>query len=360
MTDILIIGGGVAGLSAAARLSALGHVTVIERERSFGYHASGRSAALYEKSYGKPSTVALSHDSEDFFLTNARGVLSPRGLLLLGGPDDDAAFEADTKTMQLAEITLDDATTMFPVLNRDTVTRAAHHADAWDIDTDRLLNIFLQTLRNNRGVAHGNCSPTLINRTRDGWSVQTTTQGIIGAKLLVNAAGAWADEVAQMARVAPLGFIPKRRSMGRIPAPGDHDVSSWPMVFGVGESWYAKPDAGALIVSPADEDPSEPMDAFADDMVLAEGMARYEHHVTEPVTRMLSNWAGLRTFSPDGNLVLGPDPTDSAFVWSAGQGGYGFQTAPAASALLADLVAGRQPEMDAKVVAQLTPDRYRT
>ena len=359
MTDIIIIGGGIAGLSAAARLSALGKVTLLERERSFGYHASGRSAALFEPSYGLPATTALSRASDGFLRHEHRGVLSPRGLMLVGGPDDSAAFETDMSDMGLTEISVTEARTQVPILHPKTVTRVASHADAWDIDTDRLLNIFLQTLRNNGGIAHANCMPTQINRTRDGWTLQTTTQGIMGARLLVNAAGPWADEVAQMARVQPLGLTPLRRSMGRIPPPGDHVVSQWPMLFGPGESWYAKPDAGALIVSPADEDPSQPMDAFPDDMVLAEGFARYEHFVTTPVTRLLSSWAGLRTFSPDRNLVIGPDPTEPAFLWNAGQGGYGFQTAPAASALLADLVAGRASELDAAVVAQLTPDRLR-
>ncbi len=359
MTDILIIGGGVAGLSAAARLSALGHVTLIERERSFGYHASGRSAALFEASYGLPSTTALSRASADYLHNHNGGVLSPRGLMLLGGPDDDAAFVADRDSMGLAEISFEQARAKLPILNPKTVARVATHDDAWDIDTDLLLNHFMQALRGNGGVAHSNCMPTQINRTRAGWSVQTTTQGPIGAQIIVNAAGAWADEVAQMARIAPLGLTPLRRSMGRIPAPGGHDVSGWPMLFGPGESWYAKPDAGALLVSPADADPSAPMDAYADDMVLAEGFARYEHYVTEPVNRLLTSWAGLRTFSPDRNLVLGPDPTDPAFVWSVGQGGYGFQTAPAASALVADLVAGRAPALDVDVVAQLTPDRFR-
>jgi glycine/D-amino acid oxidase-like deaminating enzyme len=161
-----------------------------------------------------------------------------------------------------------------------------------------------------------------------------------------------------MAGLAPLGFQPLRRSMGRIPAPGGHDVSLWPMMFGPGEDWYAKPDAGALIVSPAEEFPMDPHDAYADDMVLAEGFARYEAYVTEPVTRLLSSWAGLRTFAPDRQLVLGPDPRDPGFIWCAGQGGYGFQTAPAASALLADLVAGRTPVIAPEHVAALRPDRF--
>jgi len=182
---------------------------------------------------------------------------------------------------------------------------------------------------------------------------------VLQARSIVNAAGAWVDVVANMAGIAPLGVRPLRRSIARIPAPGGHDVSRWPVMFGPGEDWYAKPDAGALLVSPADEVEIPPMDAWADDMVLAEGLARYAAHVTEPVTRMLSNWAGLRTFAPDRNLVLGPDASDPSFIWMAGQGGYGFQTAPAASQLVADLVAGRAPQIDAGMVAALSPARFR-
>jgi glycine/D-amino acid oxidase-like deaminating enzyme len=147
--------------------------------------------------------------------------------------------------------------------------------------------------------------------------------------------------------------------MARLPAPGGHDVSGWPMLIGAGETWYAKPDAGKLLVSPADTDPVEPHDAYADDMVLAEGLARYEEMVTEPVTRVESNFAGLRSFVADGTLVLGPDPDQPDFIWCAGQGGYGIMTAPAASQLIADLVAGRAPGLDAATVTALSPARLR-
>jgi glycine/D-amino acid oxidase-like deaminating enzyme len=129
------------------------------------------------------------------------------------------------------------------------------------------------------------------------------------------------------------------------------------MLFGPGEHWYAKPDAGALLISPADEDPVPAQDACAEDEVLATGIARYQPHITEPVTRMIANWAGLQTFAPDRQLVIGQSASDPHFWWSAGQGGYGFQTAPAASQLLADLVAGRASELPVKTVATLSPDR---
>jgi D-arginine dehydrogenase len=356
MDDFLIIGGGIAGTSAAARLAALGRVTLLEAESALGYHASGRSAALFEATYGKPATVALNRASYAFHATEAGGFLTPRGLLMVGGAEEAEAFAADVETMAMARITLAEARALVPILN-GTVAFAATHAEAWDIDTDRLIQHFARLARAN-GRILTSAPVTAIRRTAAGWAV-TAAGAEHEARLLVNAAGAWADRIAAMAGIAPIGLTPLRRSMARIPAPGGHDVSAWPMIFGAGESWYAKPDAGKLIVSPAEEDPAEPHDAWADDMVLAEGLARYEARVTEPVTRVETSWAGLRTFAPDRCLVLGPDPRDPAFVWCAGQGGYGFQTAPAASALLAARVAGTPPDLPREVVAALAPDRFR-
>lgn len=357
MTDFIVIGGGIAGVSAGARLSALGRVVLVEREPALGYHASGRSAALFEENYGKPSTVALNRASRDYQATANGGVLSPRGLMVLGTPETAEAFADDVATMRLEALSPAEAAARFPILDRAAVDRAAFDPGAWDIDTDRLIQNFAREIRAAGGETRLGAEVTGIARTAGGWQVQLGAE-VLEAPVLVNAAGAWADRIAAMAGVAPLGLQPFRRSMARIAAPGGHDVSGWPMVFGAGEAWYAKPDAGALIVSPADEDPLEPQDAWADDMVLAEGLARYQAHVTEEVTRPLASWAGLRTFAPDRQLVLGPAPADPAFVWCAGQGGYGFQSAPAASQLVADLVAGQAPELDAKVVAMLSPARF--
>jgi glycine/D-amino acid oxidase-like deaminating enzyme len=199
---------------------------------------------------------------------------------------------------------------------------------------------------------------TAIARTDGGWAV-TAGETVIEARTLINAAGAWADRIAGLAGVAPIGIVPNRRSMARLPAPGGHDVRTWPMIMAVGERWYAKPDAGKLLVSPGEEHRMEPQDAWPDDMVLAEGLARYEEMVTEPVTRVETSWAGLRSFAPDRTLVLGPDPDHPGFVWCAGQGGYGFQTAPAASQLLADLVTGAAPALDPATVSALRPERLR-
>lgn len=354
MTRIVVIGGGIAGMSAASRLSADADVTVLEAEDALGYHASGRSAALIEQNYGAPPVQALNRAS--FPYLHNHGYLTPRGLMIVARADERNPFETDVKQMGLEEISLEDAMALVPVLNSEKMAYAAHHAEAYDIDTDRLLQDYARTTRQNGGKVETGARVARIEWRNGLWRVDTAT-GSFEADVLVNAAGAWADAVAQLAGIAPLGITPHRRSMARIPAPDGQDVSSWPMFFGVSESWYAKPDAGAILVSPADEDPVTPHDAWADDLTLAKGLALYEEMVTAPVTRMLSNWAGLRSFAPDRSLVLGPDPRQPAFVWCAGQGGYGIQTSPAAGRLVADLVFQRVPDIAPEMVAKLTPQR---
>jgi D-arginine dehydrogenase len=354
--DFLIVGGGIAGVSAAARLAELGTVLLLEGEDNLAHHASGRSAAMYEPHYGAPPVVGLSLASGDYF-RSLPGVLSPRGMMILARDGEAADLAHEAEVMEAAPISVDEARALVPVLNPDMVKGAALAQHAWDIDTDLLIQGFARQARALGGRIMTKARVSGIARAGGGWRV-TSPAGEFTARVLVNAAGAWVDQVAGMAGVQPLGFQPNRRSMARIPAPGGHDVSTWPMMFGVGEAWYAKPDAGALIVSPAEEHPMDPHDAFADDMVLAEGLARYEEMVTEPVTRLLSNWAGLRTFAPDRVLVIGRDVRQPDFFWLGGQGGYGFQSSPAASQLAADLIGGRPPALPADLVARLSPARF--
>ena len=353
MPDVVVIGGGIAGLSVGACLAAHVSVTVLEAEPALGYHASGRSAATFEANYGKPPVKALARASQEAFQTG--GYLSPRGLMILAHEGEDQAFEADMAELHCAEISIREAHAKVPILRKE-LRRAAFHADAYDIDTDRMLQDYAQQIRTQGGRIETNTRVTEISSVGEGWQVKGGGQ-TFSCALLVNASGAWADDIAGLAGLAPIGLCPMRRSMARITAPLDHDTRAWPMFFGPGESWYAKPDAGALIVSSAEEDPLPPQDAWADDMVIAEGLDRYQHYVTPGVTRPLATWAGLRTFAPDRLLVLGPDPRAPGFIWCAGQGGYGFSTAPAASRLTADLALGRTPRLSAQVVNALTAGR---
>jgi D-arginine dehydrogenase len=358
MTKIIVIGGGIAGISAAARLSADADVTLIEGEKALGYHASGRSAALIEKNYGAPSVQALNRASVNYLSDANGGYLTQRGLMIIADTHEEAALDDDLKTMGLERITPDEALKMVPVLDPKKVAFAGYHADAHDIDTDRLMQDFAKVLRSNGGTILTGQPVTAIAHTPQGWVI-TLGGETLHADKIVNAAGAWADHIAVMAGIQPVGITPYRRSMARIAAPGGHDPARWPMFFGIHETWYAKPDAGALIISPADEDPVEPHDAWADDMVLAEGLERYQNMVAIPLTKPISTWAGLRSFAPDRTLVLGPDPDQPDFIWCAGQGGYGFQTSPAASQLVADLTFGRPSSLPDETVDALRPDRLR-
>ncbi len=356
MIDFLIIGGGIAGVSAAARLSHLGSVVLLEAETGLAYHTSGRSAAMYEPTYGLAPVVALSEASGDYFRA-LPGLLAPRGLMILARADQRDTLQRDMDAMSLGPLDLDEARARVPIINPEVVRFAAAGDHAWDIDTDRLIQHFAREARTNGAEIVTGTPVQAIARHTDHWLL-TTAKGSYEARLLINAAGAWADEIAAMAGVRPIGLQPNRRSMARIPAPGGHDPRTWPMIFGTGESWYAKPDAGALIVSPAEEHPMDPHDAWADDTVLAEGLARYEEMVTEPVTRLISSWAGLRTFAPDRVLAIGRDRRVPDFFWLAGQGGYGFQSSAAASQLAADLIAGHAPVLPANIVTALDPARF--
>ncbi len=354
--DVAIVGGGVAGLSAGAFLADAAQVVLLEAEEALGYHASGRSAALYEESYGKPEVNELARASRPVF--DELGVLSPRGFMMIVPRGEEERHAEEAADPRLEEIGLDEALAWVPILRREAIGRVLVHRGAMDIDTDRLLQSYARRLRQGGGTILTRAPVEAIARAGGRWELRTP-QGTVTAPVVIDAAGAWADRVAALAGLEPLGITPYRRSIARTPAPGGHDVSGWPMLFGAGESWYAKPDAGAWLISPAEEDPVEPHDAWADDMVLAEGIDRYQAFVTEEVTRVLTSWAGLRSFAPDRLLVLGADPAAPGFFWSAGQGGYGMQTSAAAGRLVADLVAGRPPALPPDLVAAFDPARLR-
>ena len=355
MTQIAIIGGGIAGVSAAAALSRDAQVAVIEAEPQLAYHASGRSAAMFLEDYGNDTIRALNRASADHLHNN--GILRQRGVMMLARADQRDSFVRESAGFAMDHLTLDEASALFPILNRATVAHAGYRADVYDLDTDLFLQGYRKQALAQGAEFHTNARVSAMSRDGAGWRIQWPG-GDLRTDIVVNAAGAWADGVAQMAGAAALGLQPYRRSMAVIAAPGGHDVTHWPFVDGVDEGWYAKPDAGRWLVSPSEEDPVSPQDAWADDMVLAEGLARYEEMVDQPVTRVQHSWAGLRTFAPDRSLVIGADPGATGLFWLAAQGGYGFQTAAAAATLLADLVHGRPPQLETAMVHALSPARF--
>ncbi|WP_298495659.1 FAD-binding oxidoreductase [uncultured Maritimibacter sp.] len=354
MVDFIIIGGGVAGLSAGAHLASHGRVTLIEAEAQLGHHASSRSAAVHIPTYGAGPVKDISIASTEAHL--AAGVLTPRPVMLVGTAEEAEGFARDAKDLRMTPISPDAARDMVPLLSAD-ISHAALTRETWDIDTDAVLQAYARAIRADGQIVTG-ARVEAIARTATGWRV-TAGGADHDAPVLVNAAGPWADEIATLAGIAPVGLVALRRSMARIGVPGGHEARDWPMLIGASGDWYAKPDAGALIVSPSEEHPLPPQDAWADDMVLAEGLAAFEAHMNAPVERMIANWAGLRTFAPDRLLVIGPEPEAPDFHWMAGQGGYGFQTAPAAGRLLAARVLGQVPELDPATADALLPARFR-
>ena len=356
MADFIVIGGGIAGTSVAARLSALGTVTLLERETALGYHASGRSAALFESHYGLQSTVALSKASADFHATAHGGFLSPRGLMFVAAPGDKAAFARACDDFHVTPISMDEARAKFPILNPDTVGLAAFHEAAYDIDTDRQIQTFARSVRENGGTVLTGQDVTAITRTAHGWEVATRDQ-THSAPMLVNAAGAWAASIAELAGAQPLGITPYRRTVaqlrGEVDAPDD-----MPLVLDISGSFYFKSDNGRIWLSPHDETPTTPCDAAPEEIDVALAIDAFENATDWPIAAVERKWAGLRSFAPDRLPIYGADPELPGFLWFAGQGGFGIQTAPAAARLMAQMTLGNERDeltraIDARVYTPL-------
>lgn len=360
--DVIIIGGGIAGISAGACLARDLSVRVLEGESRIGYHATGRSAAILIRNYGNTTLRALNLASAPFLeapeeVSDAT-LLSPRGEMLVAGEDELAHLEAYVDGSTGMEIlTGQQAQDLVPILRAEAIASAAIEWDAQDIDVDRMLSGYARLLRRRGGTVETDVRVRGLHRESGHWSV-VCDHDTYSAAIVINAAGAWAGQVGRMAGACDIALAPLRRSAAILPAPEGQDISRWPLFAPATESWYAKPEAGKLLVSPAEEDPVEPHDAWADDMVLAEGLDRFERAVDYTVSRVETSWAGLRTFAPDRTPVVGMDPVADGFFWLAGQGGYGVQTAPALSTLTSEMILGGPTSLASHIVDALSPRRF--
>jgi D-arginine dehydrogenase len=363
--DVVVIGAGMAGASIAAFLSEHRRVALVEAEEAAGYHTTGRSAALWTANYGPPDVRLLTHLSRDFFEAPPDGfasvpLMKPRLVLFLATeaqiPELDQALAGG---FGLRRVTVADAETMLPALRKGYAAAAAVEEDAFDMDVSAIHQGFLRQLRSRNGVLALRHRAAGIARHGDAWHVETSSGAVFEAGIVVNAAGAWGDEVALQANVAPLGLIPKRRTAA-IVDPSPWNAEQWPMVLDVSENWYARPEARTrLMVSPADETPTYPHDVQPEEIDIAIGIDRMRQALDIQVRRIEHSWAGLRTFTPDGSLAFGWDRDQEGFFWCVGQGGYGIQTAPAAGRLAAALVLGHNPGDAAAAVAAIDPGRFR-
>ncbi len=342
--DIAIAGAGMAGASLAAALVPSGaRVLLLEAESTPGYHATGRSAAFWTESYGGPGVQPLTSASGQALRDG--GYLVPRGALTIARSGQEAELEAFAASFAALGVQVD-------VLGRAGLeqhiaglqpgwTSGALEPDCSDIDVARLHQDYLAAAR--RGGVELWCSARLACAVRqgEGWSLTCADGRQASAGVLVNAAGAWADQVASMAGVQPLGITPYRRTIVQLRT-APEPVAQLPLVLDLGERFYFKSEAGKLWLSPHDEVASPPCDAAPEELAVAEAIDRLQNVVDWQVEAVEHRWAGLRSFAPDRLPVYGFDPAEPCFFWFAGQGGFGIQTAPAAAALAAGLLCGGQ------------------
>ena len=365
--DFIVIGAGIAGASVAAHLAEHATVAILEMEDRPGYHTTGRSAAAYEPNYGPKPILAFARASGAFFNTPPSGfadapLLIKRASLMLE-PDSQsenaAKFLSDATSVE--EISTREIKKLWPVYRDGYAKRGFIDHSTGDLDVDLLHRGYLKLFKARGGKLFVSSPAQKIAKNANAWAINTPL-GEFSASNLVNASGAWGDEVAKLAGIKAVGLIPKRRSIGVIPIEGHPDFMAWPFVVDAAETWYCKPQSGKMIVSSADETPVQPHDAFADDMAIAEGIERLMEATTIEVTRLEHSWGGLRTFAPDGSPVIGFDPHADGFFWLVGQGGYGILSAPALSRVAAAM-AMRKPLPEDVLAAGLNltdiiPDRF--
>ncbi|MCI0544427.1 MAG: FAD-binding oxidoreductase [Actinobacteria bacterium] len=370
MSDFVVIGGGIAGVAAAAHLAPYGKVTLLEMEATLAYHTTGRSAALYVINYGAQGTRPLALASRGFLESPPEGtvdapILSDRGLLWVGteaqmGVLEEMAEQGKRSGAESELVSKEGAIEILPALRENWVAGGLYEPLARDIDVAGLHQAFVRIARSNDADIRNGSPVTEINRKNGGWTV-TAGGETISCDVVVNASGAWGDLVAGLAGVAPIGLQPMRRTAFMVP--GSQAYHHWPMTVEAEQHFYFKPDGVQFLCSLAEEVPEEPGDPRPrmEDVALA--IERINEATILGIRAVNSQWTGLRTFAPDRDLVIGEDPTTPGFYWLVGQGGTGIQTSPAYGSLLASLATGSElaPELAAAGVdpAVTSPSRFR-
>jgi len=370
--DVIILGAGIAGASAAYELAPTHRVLLLEREAQPGLHATGRSAAIFSEIYGNAVIRGLSRATRDFLFSPPQGfagapLVTPRGTLFIAPPEQVAALRAMRDDPDVAAgtevIGPDDAVRRVPILRREKVAQALYAPGDTDIDVNALHQGFLRGFKARGGTLICDTHIEALDRKGNTWRA-VAGDTAYEAPVLVNAAGAWADTVARLAGAKPLGIMPKRRTVALLDAPADHDIRNWPLTIDADETFYFKPDAGRLLLTPADETPSPPCDAQPEELDIALAVDRFESMTTVGVRRVAHKWAGLRSFAPDRTPVVGFDHDAGGFFWLAGQGGYGMQTSSAMARTAAALIRGDAIPADIAregvTAAALSPARLRT
>ena len=383
-TDIIIVGGGIAGCSAAALLAQSASVVIVEQEQQPGYHATGRSAATLAPFYGPQIIQQLTAMSAPFLnqpspSISERAFTSPRGEMILVGKRESDNQQHNAATLALIEeckshgmqsLSITEAQEMLTLLKPDAIDQILYTDRLLSIDVDALHQCYIRQLRQAGGEIVCEAQVTHLEYTDNHWHLTTGCGTRYKAPVIVNAAGAWADEVATLAGLPATGMQPKRRSAAVVPfididTANDSNgnaatMADWPMLLDIHERFYSIPFGSGLMISPADETPVDPHDAWADEFDLATGIDHFQQLINYDVQTVSHRWAGLRTFVADGEPVVGFDPLAKGFFWLAGQGGYGIQTSPAIAMLCDHLInqkGGEHADAFGQIEKQLSPAR---
>ncbi len=369
--DAVIVGGGIAGVSAAAFLAPSMTVRLVDMEATLAHHTTGRSAAQYIENYGSETIRRLTIAGRPFFENPpAEPLWSPRSAMMVGRADqrdrvEAAVAEGRRLVDSIRLLEADEVREMCPALREDFAGCGSLEPDAMDLDVHGIHQTFLRQARADGAVISPEVAVTGLRAQPGGWRV-TTTAGDIDAAVVVNASGAWGDVVAAMAGVDPIGIRPLRRTAFTVAVPERFNGAGWPLVHDIDEAFYFKPEGVDLLCSPADETLSEPCDARPEEIDIARTIDHLNSVTTLDIRSVRSSWAGLRTFTVDRNPAVGFDPDHPGFFWLVGQGGYGIQTAPALGQLCAaeitgaDLPAAFTTEAMGAAIASMDPARFRT
>lgn len=366
--EFAVIGAGIAGCSVAAQLSEHASVNLLEMEEQPGYHSTGRSAAIFAHTYGNHIVRALTRASRGFFYSPpadfcASPLVKPRAILVTARAGQEASLAAFIGSIDPAdhfdEKSVNEAIELCPILRPEGLIGAVFSQSPADIEVHELQRGYLRMLRARGGQLTTSGKILGAERVGDIW-ILTTRQGTVRARNIVNAAGAWAGEIARLCGAQDVGLQPLKRTVCLIESPLGQRADSWPMLLDIEEQFYLKPDAGKLLLSPADEIPSEPGDAQPDELDIAIAVDRLENATTLKVSRLAAKWAGLRSFVRDRTPVVGYDAIQPGFFWVAALGGYGIQTAPALSRLAAALALRFSSDsVDCGIdIAPLSPNRF--
>lgn len=369
--DVLVIGGGIAGVSVAAHLAEQRTVLLVEAEPQLAYHTTGRSAAVFFENLGAGPIRPLTRASRPFLagpppdLTDVP-LLRPRGVLTIARPDQAAdlervAAEGRAANVDVVLLSPEEAAELFPVVRPDLLGGALWEPGAADMDVAAIHATFVRMARRHGAGVRTAAPVTALSRTRGRWEAILGEGETVRADVVVNAAGAWGDVVAGLAEVEPVALSPYRRTAFIVP--GDDAWRDRPMVVDVNHDYYFKPDGGSLLCSLGEETPSEPGDARPQEVDVALAIERINAATTLDITTVRRAWAGLRTFAPDRAMVIGFEPSAEGFFWLVGQGGTGIQTSPAAGRLAASLILTRSVPADLLDLGldpiTLAPDRLR-